>query len=83
MSRDTSALTTIDPWFPCTNGHDPSIFGQQYVEIVNGLASGTCVTQPVVSCRVLDPTVSGLGAFNIALYAGLYTPLKAVTAFNT
>lgn len=31
----------------------------------------------------VNPTVSGLGAFNIALYAGLYTPLKAVTVFNT
>lgn len=31
----------------------------------------------------VNPTVSFLGASNIALYAGLYTPLKAVTAANT
>ncbi|KAM0244105.1 hypothetical protein ACHAP5_006587 [Fusarium lateritium] len=31
----------------------------------------------------VNPTVSGLGFANIALYAGMYTPLKAVTAFNT
>lgn len=31
----------------------------------------------------VNPTVSGLGAANIFLYAGMYTPLKTVTAFNT
>lgn len=31
----------------------------------------------------VNPTVSGLGLANIVLYAGVYTPLKAVTAFNT
>lgn len=31
----------------------------------------------------VNPTVSGLGFANIILYAGVYTPLKAVTAFNT
>jgi protoheme IX farnesyltransferase len=31
----------------------------------------------------VNPTVSGLGFANIVLYAGMYTPLKAVTAFNT
>ncbi|KAI9149112.1 Protoheme IX farnesyltransferase [Paramyrothecium foliicola] len=31
----------------------------------------------------VNPTVSGLGFTNIVLYAGVYTPLKAVTAFNT
>ncbi|KAG9258422.1 protoheme IX farnesyltransferase [Emericellopsis atlantica] len=31
----------------------------------------------------VNPTVSGLGLANIVLYAGIYTPLKAVTAFNT
>lgn len=31
----------------------------------------------------VNPTVSGLGLANIVLYAGVYTPLKAVTSFNT
>ncbi|KAM0551865.1 hypothetical protein ACHAPJ_008201 [Fusarium lateritium] len=31
----------------------------------------------------VNPTVSGLGFANIVIYAGMYTPLKAVTAFNT
>lgn len=31
----------------------------------------------------VNPTVSGLGFANIALYAGVYTPLKAVTSLNT
>lgn len=31
----------------------------------------------------VNPTVSFLGLSNIVLYAGVYTPLKAVTAFNT
>ncbi|KAF4507658.1 hypothetical protein G6O67_004134 [Ophiocordyceps sinensis] len=31
----------------------------------------------------VNPTVSLLGLSNIVLYAGVYTPLKAVTAFNT
>ncbi|KJZ75282.1 hypothetical protein HIM_05208 [Hirsutella minnesotensis 3608] len=31
----------------------------------------------------VNPTVSVLGLSNIVLYAGIYTPLKAVTAFNT
>lgn len=31
----------------------------------------------------VNPTVSGLGFANIVLYAGVYTPLKAVTALNT
>lgn len=31
----------------------------------------------------VNPTVSGLGLANIVIYAGMYTPLKAVTAFNT
>lgn len=31
----------------------------------------------------VNPTVSFLGASNIFLYAGVYTPLKAVTAANT
>jgi protoheme IX farnesyltransferase len=31
----------------------------------------------------VNPTVSGLGFANILLYAGVYTPLKTVTVFNT
>ncbi|KAK7424014.1 Protoheme IX farnesyltransferase, mitochondrial [Neonectria magnoliae] len=31
----------------------------------------------------VNPTVSFLGLANIVLYAGAYTPLKAVTSFNT
>ncbi|UNI24872.1 Heme o synthase [Purpureocillium takamizusanense] len=31
----------------------------------------------------VNPTVSFLGFSNIVLYAGIYTPLKGVTAFNT
>jgi len=31
----------------------------------------------------VNPTVSFLGAANIAIYAGMYTPLKAMTAANT
>ncbi|KAF4120408.1 heme o synthase [Geosmithia morbida] len=31
----------------------------------------------------VNPTVSGLGLANIVLYAGIYTPLKAVTVLNT
>ncbi|PNY22486.1 Protoheme IX farnesyltransferase, mitochondrial [Tolypocladium capitatum] len=31
----------------------------------------------------VNPTVSFLGLSNIVLYAGIYTPLKAFTAFNT
>lgn len=31
----------------------------------------------------VNPTVSFLGLANIVLYAGVYTPLKAATAFNT
>ncbi|KAH7324320.1 UbiA prenyltransferase family-domain-containing protein [Stachybotrys elegans] len=31
----------------------------------------------------VNPTTSFLGLTNIVLYAGVYTPLKAVTAFNT
>ncbi|KAI5458259.1 UbiA prenyltransferase family-domain-containing protein [Mariannaea sp. PMI_226] len=31
----------------------------------------------------VNPTVSFLGLSNIVLYAGVYTPLKAVTVFNT
>ncbi|PHH61705.1 hypothetical protein CDD81_8050 [Ophiocordyceps australis] len=31
----------------------------------------------------VNPTVAFLGLFNIMLYAGVYTPLKAVTAANT
>ncbi|KAL1898629.1 Protoheme IX farnesyltransferase, mitochondrial [Ceratocystis pirilliformis] len=31
----------------------------------------------------VNPTVALLGASNIAIYAGIYTPLKAITAANT
>ncbi|UKZ64949.1 uncharacterized protein TrAtP1_006153 [Trichoderma atroviride] len=31
----------------------------------------------------VNPTVSFLGLSNIVIYAGIYTPLKAVTSFNT
>lgn len=31
----------------------------------------------------VNPTVAFLGGANIVIYAGFYTPLKAVTAFNT
>lgn len=31
----------------------------------------------------VNPTVAFLGALNIGLYAGIYTPLKRISAFNT
>lgn len=31
----------------------------------------------------VNPTVAGLGALNIALYAGVYTPLKRISVVNT
>ncbi|SPO06151.1 related to protoheme IX farnesyltransferase, mitochondrial precursor [Cephalotrichum gorgonifer] len=60
--------------------------------LVRGLVTRTGAIVFAVACAALgisslyfgvNPTVSGLGAANIALYAGLYTPLKAVTAANT
>jgi protoheme IX farnesyltransferase len=45
--------------------------------ILSGLAGTTALYFGV------NPTVSFLGAMNIALYAGVYTPMKRVSAVNT
>lgn len=45
--------------------------------ILSGLAGTTALYYGV------NPTVSFLGALNIALYAGVYTPLKRVSVINT
>lgn len=60
--------------------------------LVRGLVSNRAAALFAMLCGVggaaalyfgVNPTVSFLGLANIVLYAGIYTPLKAVTAFNT
>ncbi|KAL7807521.1 protoheme IX farnesyltransferase-like protein [Trichoderma aethiopicum] len=60
--------------------------------LVRGLVSNRAAALFAMLCGVggaaalyfgVNPTVSFLGLSNIVLYAGIYTPLKAVTVFNT
>ncbi|KAJ4862528.1 ubiA prenyltransferase family domain-containing protein [Trichoderma breve] len=60
--------------------------------LVRGLISNRAAALFAILCGAagagalyfgVNPTVSFLGLSNIVLYAGVYTPLKAVTAFNT
>ncbi|KAL7944927.1 protoheme IX farnesyltransferase [Trichoderma barbatum] len=60
--------------------------------LVRGLISNRAAALFAILCGAagagalyfgVNPTVSFLGLSNIVLYAGIYTPLKAVTAFNT
>ncbi|KAH6609075.1 protoheme ix farnesyltransferase [Trichoderma cornu-damae] len=60
--------------------------------LVRGLVSNRAAALFAIFCGAagasalyfgVNPTVSFLGLSNIVLYAGIYTPLKAVTAFNT
>ncbi|RFU76979.1 protoheme ix farnesyltransferase, mitochondrial [Trichoderma arundinaceum] len=60
--------------------------------LVRGLISNRAAALFAIFCGAagvsalyfgVNPTVSFLGLSNIVLYAGIYTPLKAVTAFNT
>ncbi|KAM7221234.1 UbiA prenyltransferase family domain containing protein [Rhypophila decipiens] len=46
-------------------------------------AIGCSITGTVALYFGVNPTVSFLGALNIALYAGAYTPLKRISAVNT
>ncbi|KAK4141330.1 mitochondrial Protoheme IX farnesyltransferase [Dichotomopilus funicola] len=46
-------------------------------------AVGCAVTGTAALYLGVNPTVAFLGAANIALYAGAYTPLKRVSAWNT
>ena len=46
-------------------------------------AVGCAVTGTAALYLGVNPTVAFLGAANIVLYAGLYTPLKRVSAINT
>lgn len=46
-------------------------------------AIGCGITGTVALYFGVNPTVSFLGALNIALYAGAYTPLKRISAVNT
>lgn len=54
-----------------------SPLGALIFAITTGIAGTTALYYGV------NPTVSFLGALNILLYAGLYTPLKRVSAINT
>ncbi|KKP07184.1 protoheme IX farnesyltransferase, mitochondrial [Trichoderma harzianum] len=60
--------------------------------LVRGLISNRAAALFAILCGAagagalyfgVNPTVSFLGLSNIVLYAGVYTPLKTVTAFNT
>ncbi|KDQ13438.1 hypothetical protein BOTBODRAFT_33463 [Botryobasidium botryosum FD-172 SS1] len=46
-----------------------------------GLATG--LAGPALLYAFVNPTTAILGAFNIFLYAGVYTPMKRVTVVNT
>ncbi|KAI0029753.1 UbiA prenyltransferase family-domain-containing protein [Vararia minispora EC-137] len=46
-------------------------------------ATGTGITGPTILWTLVNPTTAMLGAFNIFLYAGLYTSMKRYTAWNT
>ncbi|RDA91887.1 hypothetical protein CP533_0358 [Ophiocordyceps camponoti-saundersi (nom. inval.)] len=49
-----------------------------------GLFAATAAAAGVAALYLgVNPTVACLGLANIALYAGVYTPLKAVTSLNT
>jgi UbiA prenyltransferase family len=47
------------------------------------VACSTHVPHPVHSKLQANPTTAALGGANIGLYAGVYTPLKAVSMANT
>lgn len=60
--------------------------------LVRSLVTPHAAAAFALACAVLgvgglyvgvNPTVAGLGAANIFLYAGAYTPLKRISAFNT
>ncbi|RPA74273.1 mitochondria protoheme IX farnesyltransferase [Ascobolus immersus RN42] len=46
-------------------------------------AVGTGLTGATLLYYGVNPTVAGLGALNILLYAGVYTPMKRVSVLNT
>jgi protoheme IX farnesyltransferase len=46
-------------------------------------AIGTGVAGPVILLTLVNPTTAALGAFNIFLYAGVYTAMKRYTVWNT
>ncbi|KAG8857598.1 Protoheme IX farnesyltransferase, mitochondrial [Tulasnella sp. 330] len=48
-----------------------------------GFAAATGLAGPAILLAFTNPLTAGLGAFNIFLYAGVYTPLKRISVVNT
>ncbi|KAG9013977.1 Protoheme IX farnesyltransferase, mitochondrial [Tulasnella sp. JGI-2019a] len=48
-----------------------------------GFATVTGLAGPAILLAFTNPLTAGLGAFNIFLYAGVYTPLKRISVVNT
>jgi hypothetical protein len=61
---------------PCT-AHAPSRNHAVAVGV------GTGVAGVAMLATLVNPITAALGAFNIGLYAGIYTPLKRISIYNT
>jgi len=48
-----------------------------------GFALGAGVTGTAILATQVNPTAAALGLANLALYTGVYTPMKRVTVYNT